>query len=389
MALTFLVEDLTFEPVTEGGSISKKRYIDDGIFADILTLYPNASLDRSELYVSYQLSGGDATSADFRSTGFSTFNLSGSAPASFIAITRDDVTPEGVESFTLSGRFEGLSVRDANGDSIKEYDDLAALQQDFDVSFSLGTISGLIVDNDPPANRAPAANQDTLSALQNTDLQSVTVDGQTLTLAQFLLRNDSDPDGNSLSITGISDVSGGIAVSFNNGNVIVSPMEDFVGTASFNYTISDGKGGSASASASVTVNAVPGITRTGTTGDDKIFGTIGKDTLNGGNGNDIINGGRGADSINGGNGIDTLIGGRGNDTVTGGNGADVFVLAAGEGSDTFTDFKRGTDVIGLSGGLTFNQLAFNGNTIKYGDEVLAILSGVNTTTLSASNFVSY
>jgi Ca2+-binding RTX toxin-like protein len=74
--------------------------------------------------------------------------------------------------------------------------------------------------------------------------------------------------------------------------------------------------------------------------------------------------------------------------LTGGNGSDVFVLAAGEGTDTFTDFKKGSDVIGLSNGLTFGQLSFFGNDILFGSEVLAILTGVDTSTLNASNFIS-
>jgi Ca2+-binding RTX toxin-like protein len=50
---------------------------------------------------------------------------------------------------------------------------------------------------------------------------------------------------------------------------------------------------------------------------------------------------------------DILRGGAGNDQVTGGTGIDTFVLATGEGKDTFTDFVVGTDLIGLTDNLTF------------------------------------
>ncbi len=68
-------------------------------------------------------------------------------------------------------------------------------------------------------------------------------------------------------------------------------------------------------------------------------------------------------------------------------GNDTFVLAAGEGTDTITDFEVGIDLIGLAGGLTFGSLsvvAQGANTlISVGDETLAELLGVNGLTESA------
>jgi Ca2+-binding RTX toxin-like protein len=109
--------------------------------------------------------------------------------------------------------------------------------------------------------------------------------------------------------------------------------------------------------------------------------------LIGGNGTDFLVGSAGNDLLNGDNGSDTLRGGLGSDTLTGGNGQDIFVFASGEGIDTITDFKLGTDQIGLTGGLTFGNLSFSGNQILMGSDVLAVLTGVNTNTLTASNFV--
>jgi Ca2+-binding RTX toxin-like protein len=126
----------------------------------------------------------------------------------------------------------------------------------------------------------------------------------------------------------------------------------------------------------------------GGNGNDTLTGNAGNDTLIGGNGTDLLVGGAGDDLLDGGNGTDTLRGGLGNDTLTGGNGSDVFLFAAGEGTDTITDFKLGSDKIGLTDGLTFGQLSFVGSEISVGSEVLAVLSGVNTTTLTASNFVT-
>jgi Ca2+-binding RTX toxin-like protein len=59
-----------------------------------------------------------------------------------------------------------------------------------------------------------------------------------------------------------------------------------------------------------------------------------------------------ANVITGGNGSQTLFGAGGNDTLTGGGGNDIFVVRAGYGSDTVTDFQSG-DVLKLAGyGLT-------------------------------------
>ncbi|OZH54849.1 hypothetical protein AFK68_08240, partial [Hydrocoleum sp. CS-953] len=69
---------------------------------------------------------------------------------------------------------------------------------------------------------------------------------------------------------------------------------------------------------------------------------------------------------------------------------DVFVLAAGNGTDTITDFQT-PDEIGLSGGIGFSDLSFSGNNIilTSSSEVLATLTGVDTTTLTSSDFTTF
>jgi len=99
----------------------------------------------------------------------------------------------------------------------------------------------------------------------------------------------------------------------------------------------------------------------------------------------------------GGNGDDLLNGGQGNDTLTGNIGSDRFVLAVSAGTDTITDFSDGTDFLALSGGLLFEQLtiaqgtgANNANALisfTSSNEVLAILNGVNATTINTADFV--
>ena len=67
--------------------------------------------------------------------------------------------------------------------------------------------------------------------------------------------NDSDPDGDSLTVTGVGSASNGL-VSFTGTSVTYTPNADFFGSDSFTYTISDGNGGTDTATVSVTVNSV-------------------------------------------------------------------------------------------------------------------------------------
>ncbi|MEM8505416.1 MAG: hypothetical protein AAF716_19975, partial [Cyanobacteria bacterium P01_D01_bin.1] len=92
----------------------------------------------------------------------------------------------------------------------------------------------------------------------------------------------------------------------------------------------------------------------------------------------------GDDLIRGGAGNDRLVG----DNFSGGIGSDTFVLAAGEGTDTILDFEVGTDLIGLADGLSFGSLTFDGSSILLEDETLAVLQGVDTTSLDESSFLS-
>jgi Ca2+-binding RTX toxin-like protein len=109
------------------------------------------------------------------------------------------------------------------------------------------------------------------------------------------------------------------------------------------------------------------------------------DVLNGGDGNDILSGGKGFDNLNG---------GLGNDTIEGGGGNDVFVLGAGLGFDTFTDFTNSQDTIQLINGLTFGQLSIspgtNGTLIRLAGsgEVLASVTGVVPNLIDSEDFFS-
>lgn len=77
----------------------------------------------------------------------------------------------------------------------------------------------------------------------------------TITQAK-LLANDSDADGDTLTVSSVGDAQHG-SVAFSGGNIVFTPNANYFGSASFTYTASDGKGGiSNAATVSLTVNPV-------------------------------------------------------------------------------------------------------------------------------------
>lgn len=77
-----------------------------------------------------------------------------------------------------------------------------------------------------------------------------------LTLA--VLADDTDVDGQPLTIVGVTDAAGGSVAVGPGGTIVYSPRDGFAGRDVFTYTISDGNGGTSTASVQVDVlNTVP------------------------------------------------------------------------------------------------------------------------------------
>jgi hypothetical protein len=72
-----------------------------------------------------------------------------------------------------------------------------------------------------------------------------------------VVANDSDPDLDPLIVTSVSDPPRGTATNNGDGTVTYRPNNGFIGSDSFTYTISDGRGGSDTATVRVTVNPRP------------------------------------------------------------------------------------------------------------------------------------
>jgi hypothetical protein len=261
-------------------------------------------------------------------------------------------------------------------------------------------------------NAPPVAGADAFTGQAN-----VAVTGNVLT-------NDTDPDGGTLSVTAQNLATAhGTVVLNTDGSFVYTPASGFSGADSFAYTVSDGSGGSAGATVSLTIAAPPPVvivsttpppvvitpttlpvaplplpTMTGTAGDDYmdgvhgkfdnvIFGLAGNDTIIGHDGSDSLYGGDGNDTLYGYWGNDTLVGGAGKDKLDGGNGDDK--LYGGDGLDTLTG-GSGADTFVLESGSAFNNVdVITDFSVSQHDkvDVKGLLSSYNPATASLSTFV--
>ncbi|WP_183604892.1 DUF4082 domain-containing protein [Rhizobium fabae] len=108
-----------------------------------------------------------------------------------------------------------------------------------------------VVYNQATGNAVPvAANDNGYTTYSDTALSIA---------AASLLANDTDADGDPLSITGVNGaVNGTVTFNSQTKSVTFTPTAGYTGAASFSYSISDGLGGTASATVSLTVGTPPG-----------------------------------------------------------------------------------------------------------------------------------
>ena len=289
-----------------------------------------------------------------------------------------------------------------------------------------GSVEQVITLDVTPVNDAPVAVDD------------VGVVGEGESRVFDLVANDTDVDGNGLTLSGFSvETVDGIALSKEvvasafsivDGKLSFAPGSLFAGlhdgqsaTLVLSYGVSDGSL-SDTGHFTLTVNGEGKLQTVivgtegsniliGTDGDDAIsayggndyvFGRDGADVIDGGDGNDYLFGGNGNDVINGGKGNDTLfgdagddvlIGDAGNDRLIGGAGNDTFVFRSGFGHDTVMDFSDG-DIIDLSTAdfANFADIAQHltdtdlGATLTLHDGSTLTLSGHTVATLNAGDF---
>ncbi|MGH1375143.1 MAG: Ig-like domain-containing protein [Alphaproteobacteria bacterium] len=103
---------------------------------------------------------------------------------------------------------------------------------------------GVFVPNVPATNDKPVLGKD-----------STTVDEDGSVIIN-VLANDSDPDGDALSVTSVGGVNHGVAVINTDGTITYTPNADFFGEESFYYTVTDARGETATQRVNVTIDPV-------------------------------------------------------------------------------------------------------------------------------------
>jgi hypothetical protein len=105
------------------------------------------------------------------------------------------------------------------------------------------TFAGVTDADEVENDNKPVASDDTKEIDENT---SVTID---------VTGNDTDDDGDTLTIKSIGEASNG-RVFLLDGNVVYTPNYNYSGSDSFTYVVTDGKGGTDTGTVNITVNAV-------------------------------------------------------------------------------------------------------------------------------------
>jgi large repetitive protein len=112
-----------------------------------------------------------------------------------------------------------------------------------------GTNQATITVTVTSVNDAPEAVADTATTQENiAKLFPISGIGS-------LTANDRDPENDALRVSAVSSATNGSVVLATDGRVTYTPAANFVGTDGFTYTVSDGKGGTATARVTVTVTS--------------------------------------------------------------------------------------------------------------------------------------
>ncbi|WP_283193223.1 tandem-95 repeat protein [Rhizobium sp. AN80A] len=247
-----------------------------------LTFTPTADYNGRPTFT-YTISDGQGGTASATVTG--TVNPVQDPPvAANDSFTTDEDTAVTFDVRTNDGDVDGdaLAVIQINGSTIASGGSVAVtggsvrLNADGTLTFTPaanynGNPSFSYTISDGHGGTATATVNGTVNPVQDPPVAQgdsfTTPEDQAVTIA--VLNNDSDPDGDALTITQINGtgitagrsvaITGGIVTLNANGTLTFTPTANFNGSPSFTYTVSDGNGGSATATVSGTVTPVNDI----------------------------------------------------------------------------------------------------------------------------------
>jgi Ca2+-binding RTX toxin-like protein len=200
-------------------------------------------------------------------------------------------------------------------------------------------------------NRRPVANDEGTFVTNNRDPFIIDV-----------LANDSDPDADPLTIT---STDGGTNDVTTDGTVIQYILVGDQRFATFEYTISDSRGGIDTAQVGVNVDNFS------SDNPQSFAGRNLSDNLNGLGGNDTLDGLEGNDTLSGDNDNDSITGGLGVDNLTGGSGTDLFRYVSPEDGGGLAFNAGSTDAVNTQIGLgQFDVITdFEGLGSTNGDQI--------------------
>ena len=316
--------------------------------------------------------------------------------------TPDDVTDDRLvykpnANFTGADIFE-YTISDGNGGT--------------DTAIVLVNVLPTVVNNSP-VNNSPSALDDSATTTQEQQIGIQVLD------------NDSDPDGDSLRIQSFTPANNGQVVLNNNSTpddftddkLVYKPDANFTGTDSFEYTISDGNGGTDTATVTITVE--PGVVDSpdfneivGTSEDDELNGTADADLIRGLGGSDTLRGYDSNDKLVGSLESDRLFGDAGNDTLNGsndvigganeldilegGSGNDVFILGSQDGAyysnggdndfALIQDFEVGVDRLRIFGFI--DDYSFDGSDILLNGELIATFQNIPASEITNNDVIT-
>lgn len=107
-----------------------------------------------------------------------------------------------------------------------------------------GIVTATVTITVTPVNDAPVANNDTASTPEDASVKIP------------VLGNDSDVDGDTISVSSTTSPSHGSVVVNQDGTITYTPNANYNGVDSFQYTITDGNGGTSTATVNITVTPV-------------------------------------------------------------------------------------------------------------------------------------
>ncbi len=164
-----------------------------------------------------------------------------------LVVTRAGTAPAPGRPFQLISN-DGTDAVVGTFNGLPEGATFSATGQQFRITYAGGDGNDVVLI---AGNLDPVADQPPVPA----DDDAFTRPGTPITIA--VLANDRDPDGDQLTVTEVTPPANGTAALNPDGTVTYTPAAGYLGADSFTYTVSDGRGETATATVIITVSEGP------------------------------------------------------------------------------------------------------------------------------------